>query len=39
MTLPAQAVETYREIPFDFLHNQIVLRGTIDGHWAVQLYS
>ena len=32
LSLPAQAAEAYREIPFDFLHNQIVLRGTVDGH-------
>ena len=32
MILPTFAADSNLEIPFDFLHNQIVLRGALNGH-------
>ncbi len=32
MTLPAGRADSLREIPFDFLHNQIVVEGMVNGH-------
>ncbi len=32
MSLPTFAANSNLEIPFDFLHNQIVLRGVLNGH-------
>jgi predicted aspartyl protease len=32
ISLPTFAADSGKEIPFDFLHNQIVLRGVLNGH-------
>jgi hypothetical protein len=32
MSLPLAAADSSLEIPFDFLHNQIILRGMLNGH-------
>ena len=37
MVLPTFAADSNLEIPFDFLHNQIVLRGVLNGHGPYNL--